>query len=76
MIGSRVERERMMGNIMFKKRKVHNWVKMARGALVDRVLLDLVLISRRFVRRLLYVRVLSMEGEVYLIIFWWMEDWV
>ena len=50
---------------MVKKRDIHNytWVKMAHGAVVERAMMDFVLISRIVVERLLDVRVFIGEGE-------------
>ena len=48
---------------LVQKRDIHKytWVKMAHGAVVERALIDFVLISRRVVGRLLDVRVLRRE---------------
>ena len=64
LIGLCMERELVVGNTLFKKRDIHKytWVKMAHGAVVERALMDFVLISRRVVGRLLYVRVLRGEA--------------
>ena len=64
LIGLCMEQELVVGNSLFKKRDIHKytWVRMAHGAMVERALMDFVLISRRVVKRLLDVRVLRGEG--------------
>ena len=64
LIGLCMEQELVVGNSLFKKRDIHKytWVKMAHGAVVERAMMDFVLISRRVVGRLLDVRVLRGEG--------------
>ena len=59
-----MERELVVGNTLFKKRDIHKytWEKMAQGAVVDRLLMDFVLISGRVVGKLLDVRVLRGEA--------------
>ena len=59
-----MEQELVVGNSLFKKRDIHKytWVKMAHGAVVERAMMDVVLILRRVVGRLLDVRVLRGEG--------------
>ena len=64
LIGLCMEQELVVGNSLFKKRDIHKytWVKMAHGAVVERAMMDFVLISRRVVGRLLDVPVLRGEG--------------
>ena len=59
------EQELVVGNSWFKKNDVfkHTWMRMAEGRVVDKPLLDYVLLSRRMLGRLLDVKVWRGEGR-------------
>ena len=54
-----VERELVIGNTMFKKKKInkYTWIRMANGIVADKALMDYVLIERRLSGRLKDVHV-------------------
>ena len=60
LIGMCVEHELVVGNTMFKKKDIskYTWIRQQNGVIVDRAVMDYVLVSRRMLRRLLDVRVL------------------
>ena len=58
------EKELVVGNSWFKKKDVHKYtgLRMAEGVLVDRALMDYVLLAKRMLGRLLDVKVWIGEG--------------
>ena len=59
------EQELVVGNSWFKKNDVYKytWLRMAAGRVVDKALMDYVLLPRRMLGRLLDVKVWRGEGE-------------
>ena len=68
-----VEQELVVDNSWFKKNDVdkYTWLRMAKGSVVDKVLMDYVLLPRRMLGRLLDVKVWRGVGGEILTIFWW-----
>ena len=64
MIGLCVERDMVVGNTFFKKKDIYKytWVRQEDGRVVDRALMDYVVVSRNVIGRLLDVRVLRGES--------------
>ena len=68
------EQELVVCNSWFKKNDVHKytWLRMAEGRVVDKALMDYVLLlPRRMLGRLFDVKVWRGEGGDCLTIFWW-----
>ena len=67
------QQELVVGNSLFKKSDVYKytWLRMAEGRVVDKALMDHVLLPRRMLGRLLNVKVWRGEGGDCLTIFWW-----
>ena len=67
------EQELVVGNSWFKKNYVYKytWLRMGVGRVVDKALMDYVLLPRRMLGRLLDVKVWRGEGGDCLTIFWW-----
>ena len=65
MIGMCMEREMVIGNTYFKKKEIYKytWVRQEGGRVVDRALMDYVVVSKNVRGRLLDVRVLRGEGS-------------
>ena len=64
MIGICVERELVAGNILFKNKGIqrYTWMRQDNGRVIDRTMIDFVVVSRNIIGWLLYVRVLRKEG--------------
>ena len=64
MIGMCVEREVVIGNTYFEKKEIYKytWVRQESGRVVDRALMDYVVVSKNVIGTLLDVRVLRGEG--------------
>jgi len=64
MIGLCVEREMVIGNTLFAKKDIYKytWVRQEGGRVVDRAMMDYVVVSRKVIGNLLDVRVLRGEG--------------
>ena len=60
------EQELVVGNSWFKKNDVYKytWLRKAEGKVVDRALMDYVLLTRQMLGRLLDVKVWRGEGGV------------
>ena len=60
-------------NVYLNKNNVYKykWLRMAEGRVVDKALMDYVLLPRRMLGRLLDVKVWRGEGGRCLTIFWW-----
>ena len=58
------EQELVVGNSWFKKKDVYEytWLRMAEGRVVDKALMDYVLLPRRMLGRRLDVKVWRVEG--------------
>ena len=67
------EQELVVGNSWFKKNNVYKytWLRMAEVRVVDKALMDYVLLPRRMLGRLLDVKVWRGEEGDCLTIFWW-----
>ena len=67
------EQEIVVGNSWFKKNDVHKytWLRLAEGRVVDKALMDYVLLPRRMLGRLLDVKVWRGEGGDCLTISCW-----
>ena len=67
------QQELVVGNSWFKKNDVYKYtcLRMAEGRVVDKALMDYVLLPRRMLGRLLDVKVWRGEGGDCLTIFWW-----
>ena len=67
------EQELVVGNSWFKKNDVYKytWVRMVERRVVDKALMDYVLLPRRMLGRLLDVKVWRGEWGNCLTIFWW-----
>ena len=67
------EHEFVVGNSWFKKNGVYKykWLRIPEGRVVDRALMDYVLLPRRMLGRLLDVKVWRGEGGDCLTISWW-----
>ena len=67
------EQELVVGNSWFKKNDVYKymWLRMAEGRVVDKALMDYVLLPRRMLGRLLDMKVWRGEVRDCLTIFWW-----
>ena len=65
MIEMCIERELVVGNTFFEKKDIHKytWVRIVEGRVVDKALMDYVLVSRKVLHRLLDVRVLRGVGS-------------
>ena len=65
------EQELVVGNCQFKKNDVfkYTWLRMAEGRVVDKALMDYVLLPRRMLGRPLDVKVWRAEGGDCLTIF-------
>ena len=63
----------VVGNSWFKKNDVYKytWLRMAEGRVVDKALMDYVLLPRRMLGRMSDVKVWRGEGGDCLTIFWW-----
>ena len=61
------EQELVVGNSWFKKNDVYKytWLRMVEGRVVDKALMDYVLLPRRMLGRLLDVKVWRGEGTIY-----------
>ena len=73
-----VEQELVIGNSSFFKKKGINkytWIRVANGRVVERALMDYVLITKRMVGRLKDVHVFRVWLLVCLIIFWLKQKW-
>ena len=58
------EKELVVGKSLFKKNDVHKYTKMVEGRVVDKALMDYVLLPRRMLGRLLDVKVCRGEGGI------------
>ena len=60
------EQELVVGNSWLKKNDVHKymWLRMVEGTVVDKALMDYVLLTRRMLGRLLDVKVWRGEGGI------------
>ena len=72
--------ELVIGNsfFFFKKKGInkYTWIRVANGRVIERALMDYVLITKRMVGRLKDVQVcLGVWLPVYLIIFWLKQKW-
>ena len=67
------EQELVVGNSWFKKNDVfkYTWLRMVEGRVVDRALMDYVLLPKRMLGRLLDVKVWRIEGAGMSDHFWW-----
>ena len=75
------EQELVVGNSWFKKNDVYKytWLRMAEGRVVDKALMDYVLLPRRMLGRLLDVNVLrgewgGLSDHFSAEIIWWLEE--
>ena len=59
------EQELVVGNSLFKKNYVYKytWLRMAKGSVIDRALMDYMLLPKRMIGRLLDVKVWRGEGR-------------
>ena len=74
-----VEQELVVVNSFFKKKMInkYTWVRMANGRVVERALIDYVLIAKRMIGRVKDVHVFRgvAAGSLCLIIFWLKQKW-
>ena len=72
-----VEQELVIGNSFFKKKGInrYTWIRVANGRVIERALMDYVLITKRMVGRLKNVHVFRVWLLVCLIIFWLKHKW-
>ena len=63
--------------VVFKKKEInkYTWIRVANGRVIERALMDYVLITKRMVGRLKDVHVLGVWLLVCLIIFWLKQKW-
>ena len=65
MTGLYVERKLVVGNPLLKKKDIHKytWIRQANGRILDRAMMDYVVVSRNVIVQFLDMRVLRGEGS-------------